>query len=91
MLVTRAEKSPKISMLVSKSQAILHGVCKKSYQIQDFLRPGKRQKHTKVGSSDFFVENLGYNSIAVNLLLPCCMWGWGYKSAHYSQAKLVIP
>lgn len=35
---------------------------------------------TKVGSSDFFVENLGYNSIAVNLLLPCCMWGWGYKS-----------
>lgn len=29
MLVTRAEKSPKISMLVSKSQAILHGICKK--------------------------------------------------------------
>ena len=51
----------------------------------------------------FFFENLSYNSIAVNLLLPCCMWGWGYKSleseftffcpqaAHYSQAKLVIP
>ena len=61
MLVTRAEKSPKISM-VSKSQAIRHGICKKSYQVQDFLRPGDVRSIPKLGPAIFF-ENLGYNSM----------------------------
>lgn len=103
MLVTRAEKSPKISMLVSKSQAILHGMYKKPYQIQDFLRPGDVRSIPKLGPAIFFWE-LGLQFYCSEFVASLLYVGMGLQvfrewihfvfcpqPAHYSQAKVVIP